>query len=421
MQCQIDGLVVQRTPLAIKAALEAVPPTLEQTYCNILLRIPSEDRALAKKAFLWMAFSIQALDFEELCEAVILDEESGTVDEDARLLQPEDLLQVCSSLVSFDTKENTVVLAHSSVLEYLTSEQIKESKAREFYLDPASADTRLARQCVSYLCSPKLQSGYCIRETDLDDRYQDMPLLGYAADSWPVYAQRIEKRDIDEVTRHLLLRFCETSKLPRCGNFGAWVQAYHHSAKFEIETSTPLYYAAKFGINSMVKMILAVEGTRNLEERGGNFGSTPLHVASYSGHFEVVQTLLAAGANAKETNTIGECGLAWAAFEGRLNITKALLDAGANPNFRDAYGCTPLYHAFTRGSIGCSMALLGAGADTTNIDGDGLDVTALAEKLKESILLTRGMSSRGLEELRLVLKETVRRIPFPSTNLRIKS
>ena len=384
MQCQIDGLVVQRTPLAIKAALEAVPPTLEQTYCNILRRIPGEDRVLAKKAFLWMAFSVQALYFEELCEAVILDEKSGTVDENARLLQPEDLLQVCSSLVSFDTKEDTVVLAHSSVLEYLTSEQIKESEVREFYLDPASADTRLARQCVSYLCSPKLQSGYCIRYIDLKDRYQGMPLLGYAADSWPVYAQRIEKRDIDEVTRHLLLRFFETSKLPRCGNFGAWVQAYFPSARIKFETSTPLYYVARFGIHSMVKMILAEQGTRDLEVRGGRRGSTPLHVASAFGRLEVVQTLLAAGANAKESNEMGECGLEFATIYNKLDIVKALLDAGADPNFRNEYGRTPLYHAISNSHDDCSIALLEAGAYPTNIDGKGSDAANLAEQIREA-------------------------------------
>ena len=380
VQCQIDGLVVRRTPLAIKAALKAVPPTLEQTYCNILCRIPSEDRVLAKKAFLWMAFSVRALYFKELCEAVILDEESGTVDEDARLLQPEDLLQVCSSLVSFDTDESTVVLAHSSVLEYLTSEQIKDSEAQEFYLDPASADTSLARQCVSYLCSPKLESGYCIRKTDLNYRYRDMPLLRYAVRSWPTYAQRVEKRDFDEVTRHLLLQFFETSKRPRCGNFGAWVEAYFHTANFDIESSTPLYYAARFGINSMVKMILAVQGARDLEVRGGRRGSTPLHVASALGSFEVVQTLLAAGANAKEVNEKGECGLDYATERGTSDIVKALLDAGADPNRRDRYGRTPLFYGFRHGHKICSMVLLEAGADTTNLDGWGSDAATLAKK-----------------------------------------
>lgn len=384
VQCQIDALVVQRTPLAIRAALAAVPSTLEQTYCNILRRIPNEDRVLAKKAFLWMAFSVQALGFEELCEAVILDEDSGIVDEDARLLQPEDLLQVCSSLVSYDTKDNTVVLAHSSVLDYLTSQQIKDSEAREFYLDPDLAQTTLARQCVSYLCSPAFQNGYCASETDLYRRYQDMPLLAYAAQSWPVYARRIDKGDIDDVTRHLLLRFFDTAKLPRCANFGAWVQAYHHWvyqqwAEFDVETSTPLYYAAKFGINSMVKMILAVQGTRNLEVPGGTFGSTPLHVASYSGHIRIVQTLLAAGAKAKETNAVGESGLMWAAFDGNRDVVKALLDAGADPNLRDSYGRTPLYYTVARGDMDCSRALLDAGANTTNIDGQGRDAAALAD------------------------------------------
>ena len=384
VQCQIDALVLQRTPLAIRAALAAVPSTLEQTYCNILRRIPNNDRVLAKKAFLWMAFTVRALEFEELCEAVILDENSGTVDEDARLLQPEDLLQVCSSLVSFDTEEYTVVLAHSSVLDYLTSQQIKESEAREFYLDSDSAHTTLARQCVSYLCSPKFQSGYCASKTDLYNRYQDMPLLDYAVESWPIHAQQVEKRDVDEVTRHLLLEFFETSKLPRCGQFGAWVQAYFPSAKFEIETSTPLYYAARFGINSMVKMILALQGTRDLEVRGGRRGSTPLHVASVMGHFEVVQTLLAAGANAKEVNERGECGLHYATSRGSLDIVKALLGAGADPNSRDSHGRTGLYFGLRHGCKSCSMALLEAGAGTANIDGRGSDAVDLAEEIIEA-------------------------------------
>ena len=383
VQCQIDALVVQRTPLAIKAALEAVPPTLEQTYCNILCRIPDEDRILAKKAFVWMALSVRALQFEELCEAVILDEDSGTVDEDARLLQPEDLLQVCSSLVSFDIKENTVVLAHSSVLEYLTSEQVKESEAREFYLDPASADISLARQCVSYLCSPKLQSGYCIRDTDLDDRYQEMPLLDYAVESWPIYAQLVEKRDIDEATRHLLLQFFETSKLPRCGNFGAWVQAYFPCEILNIERSTPLYYAARFGINSMVRMILAVQGTRDLEVCGGRRGSPPIHAASLRGFSEVVQTLLRAGANADAVNEKGDYVLHYAASGGNLDVVKALLDAGADPNSRDSHGDNPAFYALRNGSKTCLLALYEASADIIDIDGWDFDATASAEDIKE--------------------------------------
>jgi len=66
VQCQMQSLVLQKTLVGVKAALDAVPATLEQTYCNILLRTPSEDRDMAKQAFLWLAFSTRALEFAEL-------------------------------------------------------------------------------------------------------------------------------------------------------------------------------------------------------------------------------------------------------------------------------------------------------------------------------------------------------------------
>lgn len=75
--------MLQKTLVGVQAALDAVPATLEQTYCNILLRTPSEDRDMAKQACLWLAFSKRALGFEELCEAVLVDEETKGVDEDA--------------------------------------------------------------------------------------------------------------------------------------------------------------------------------------------------------------------------------------------------------------------------------------------------------------------------------------------------
>ena len=143
VQCQLESLVLQKTPTAIRATLDAVPTTLEQTYCNILERIPKDDWLLAKRAFRWLAFSIRALEFKELCGAVIVDEETEMIDENARLLDPEELLQICSSLMSYNQEEGTVALAHSPVWDFLTSQQIKESKVGEFYIDPDSADRTL--------------------------------------------------------------------------------------------------------------------------------------------------------------------------------------------------------------------------------------------------------------------------------------
>lgn len=56
LQCHIESLVLQKTLMAIKDALDAVLSTLEQSYCKVRLRIPKEDRPLAKEALLWLAF-----------------------------------------------------------------------------------------------------------------------------------------------------------------------------------------------------------------------------------------------------------------------------------------------------------------------------------------------------------------------------
>jgi len=73
----------------------------------------------------------------------------------------------------------------------------------------------------------------------------------------------------------------------------------------------------------------------------GNFGNTPLHVASVRGSLEEVEALLIAGA---EFNSKGEHGgtpLHDAAGQGHVEIVKQLLAAGASPDLANDDGNTP--------------------------------------------------------------------------------
>ena len=76
-------------------------------------------------------------------------------------------------------------------------------------------------------------------------------------------------------------------------------------------------------------MILALEGTKNLEAPGGVYDSSPLHVATWLGRTDVVRELLKAGANAREVNQDGTPALLWAAKYGFVEIDRMLRDAGA--------------------------------------------------------------------------------------------
>ena len=273
--------------------------------------------------------------FRELCEAVVIPEEGCLVDDEMRLLRPDTLLRICGSLITFDTISTQLSLAHSTVWDYLTSQRIKSSDVREFYLDESAADNTITRYSLNYILNPAFRPGYCASHASFSRRLDDWPLLPYVAETLYHYFEYII---LDGPMKELLKRFFNTHTLPRGGNYSSWVQAFQLNVWFEdldvsnpdcIESSTPLYYAARAGLLPILRIILEVEGTKNLETPGGMLGSTALHVAAWQGHEEIVKELLRLGANARESNEGGLNGLYWAVKGGYRSIEMMLRQAGA--------------------------------------------------------------------------------------------
>ncbi|OCK74011.1 ankyrin, partial [Lepidopterella palustris CBS 459.81] len=94
---------------------------------------------------------------------------------------------------------------------------------------------------------------------------------------------------------------------------------------------------------------------------------TALQVAADVGNIELVQILLAAGAdvNAPAANYAGATSLQAAAIRGYVGIATILLDAGANTNGHAAseQGRTALEGAAEHGRIDMVQLLLNAGAE----------------------------------------------------------
>lgn len=91
----------------------------------------------------------------EVAEAIIIETDASGIDEDARLQQPQDLLEIGKSLFLpgytelYD--ERTLTLSHYSVKEYLLSKRIKDGPAAEFALDEALTKIHVAQSCLTYL------------------------------------------------------------------------------------------------------------------------------------------------------------------------------------------------------------------------------------------------------------------------------
>ena len=135
---------------------------------------------------------------------------------------------------------------------------------------------------------------------------------------------------------------------------------------------TPLERAAENASAAAVERLLAAGADVNARQTSG---LTPLMTAARTGSVGVVQALIRGGAevNAAVTAT-GSTALMWAVSEPHPEIVDALLAAGADPRASTIKGFTPLMYAARNGDVATAAALIAAGSDVNEPSADGTRV-----------------------------------------------
>ncbi len=143
----------------------------------------------------------------------------------------------------------------------------------------------------------------------------------------------------------------------------------------EIE-SEQLLVASRDGDTARVKSLIS-HGT-DVNHQQDNSGTTALIAASANGHTEIVQKLLAKGANANLKDSSGRTALMAAASNRQGEIVTALLAAKADVQARDAEGKSAIVLAVMADDEEITQALLKAGADSnaTLPSGDTILISA---------------------------------------------
>jgi ankyrin repeat protein len=111
--------------------------------------------------------------------------------------------------------------------------------------------------------------------------------------------------------------------------------------------------------------------------------STPLIIASRSGHLDIVKLLLRHQARVNAENRDGETALMLASREGYSKIVRRLLKKNAAVNARNKYdGGTALMEAAIRGSIHALEYLIAKGANLHAKDNRGFTALDWARRFK---------------------------------------
>ncbi|KAL4941531.1 hypothetical protein BDV06DRAFT_179665 [Aspergillus oleicola] len=339
VECQLMALKRAKNRNQLDDCLRSLPRDLDETYERILCsidRLYSED---VRRILTVLCLAKRPLTLEELIDAHAVDlEEPPHLDREGRSYDQDDLIYVCRGLIEVavikgnGSQETHVArIAHFSVQEYLESDRVLHQKAKEFAVQKDRANIEMAQICLAYLLEPRLSND------SLDAaRLTEFPLAHFAAMHWYDYYQQATGGNSD--IEHLILRLftCEEKA------FMVWVQLHdmdspwRTSIAFELDVKSiplPVYYSALLGLETVLIHMRrkGYEMINIINTKGGWLGNA-LQAASFEGHENVVQILLAQGAEVNAQGGRYSNALQAASSGGHEEVVQILLARGAEVN-----------------------------------------------------------------------------------------
>jgi ankyrin repeat protein len=362
----VEALSAKRTIKAVKLAIQELDGPLrspaagsnaaydlayEATMDRIMAQRP-EDSELATRVLMWVGLSPSPLTVTELQHAMAVELRSTAFDTE-NIVDGDELISLCAGLVITRASDARVYFAHHTALEYFGRTR------RNWTADPYRS---LAEVCVTFLSfdvfllaneqywpetlaqnrkNPWQMNQHCEKyEKILQDLAQldsAFPFYEHASCYWAFYLRNVEDLDSIDDAEGFLARFLGAPYAVKHANIRA---SYQPTAMHVIESRmgfTGLHFTAMFGLQKLTRALVEDGGT-NLESgytpvvglpgQSNDDVFTPLHLAIYYGHSNVVETLIdsypedvdrRAGAN-RDTPLIV------AVDQGRNDIIKLLLD-----------------------------------------------------------------------------------------------
>lgn len=224
----------------------------------------------------------------------------------------------------FKNDSKIVALAHYSVKEYLTSEQILQSRAARYGIQEISCNEFIAKGCIGYLLQFQVLGSLS------NENIQESKLALYAAKFWIAHTKAVAQKA--EALNCLIMEFFSTGN----SDYLNWARMYNLERPWKVpgfnrklaKVPAPLYYASLNGLIEIVGLIV-LEADVDVNAQGGDYGSA-LQAASARGHEKIVLLLLDKGAEINAQGGGYGSALQAASARGHKKILELLISKGAD-------------------------------------------------------------------------------------------
>ncbi|KAI9674067.1 MAG: hypothetical protein M1822_009562 [Bathelium mastoideum] len=361
----IDSLLDQTTMKKVRvtlAKLQKGSTAINGAYKDALDRIDGQlpgHRELARRALAWITYAQRLLTTDELRHALAIELGESNLDHE-NLDDIDQVVSVCSGLVTVDKESNIIRLTHYTTQEYFEKVRLKWNP---------DAQEEIAAACLTYLSFNTFTNGSSASDEAFEQRLAENPFFNYSAHHWGRHLQPVQHScHASELALALLCNDALVDSVIQVVSVSTYRYS-NYSLHFPRQ-SNGLHLAARYGLNYTIQMILKQVSSINIDTKDDD-GRTPLWLAAEGGHEAVVQQLLATekvDVDAKDED--GRTPLWWAAKRGHKAVVRQLLATEkVDVDAKDRDGQTPLWWAAWGGHEAVVWQLLA----TEKVDVDAKD------------------------------------------------
>jgi ankyrin repeat protein len=232
--------------------------------------------------------------------------------DEENLLEIEDMVSMCASLVTVDEESDVIRLIHYTTQEYF-------GRTQTSWFPNGLRD--IATTCVTYLSFDAFETSYCLTDEEFEVRLQLNPLYDYAARNWGHHVRAtlaVEQLVVDFLKSKVRVSSSSQAMMVSRGS-----SSY---SQHVLKQMIGVHLAAYFGLKEA--MIALLRNGHNLDSKDSN-SRTPLSYATRYEHKAVVELLLEKGAKLGTKDNFGLTPLSWAVEKGHKAVVKLLLEKGA--------------------------------------------------------------------------------------------